>query len=168
VRGVLRATVDVDGPVYIRVGRGAEKDVYDEVPAFEHGKFVKLSEGTDATLIGTGLGVRAALDAADLLAKEGVSVRVLDAVYLKPLDVGAVLDAARDTGAILTIEEHNPHGGLGGAVAEVLAEAGLGVKFRRHALPDDYALVAPPTHLYRHYGLTGEGVSTALKALLGR
>jgi transketolase len=166
VRAVLRSTVDVDGPVYVRVGRGAEKVVYEDVPTFEHGKFMKLREGADATLIATGIGVRAALDAADLLATDGVSVRVLDAVYIKPLDAEAVLAAARETGSILTVEEHNPHGGLGGAVAEVLAEAGLGVKFRRHALPDDYALVAPPTHLYRHYGLTGVGVATALKGLI--
>jgi len=168
VRGVLRSTVDVDGPVYIRVGRGAEKPVYDIVPSFDHGRFVRLREGTDATVIATGVGVRAALDAADLLARDGVSIRVLDAVYLKPLDREAVLAAARETGALLTVEEHNPHGGLGGAVAEVLAEAGLGVKFARHALPDGYALVAPPTHLYRHYGLTGEGVQAALMGLLFR
>lgn len=167
VRGVIRATVDVDGPVYIRVGRGAEKVVYDDVPEFQHGRFVKLREGDQASIIATGVGVRAALDAAELLAGEGVLVRVLDAVYLKPLDAEAVLAAARETGAILTVEEHNPHGGLGGAVAEVLAEAGLGIKFRRHALPDGYALVAPPTHLYRHYGLTGPGVAEALKQLIG-
>ena len=166
VRGLIRATVDVDGPVYFRVGRGAEKDVYDAVPAFAHGRFVKLREGADATIIATGLGVRAALDAATLLQQDGVSVRVLDAAYLKPLDGEAILAAARETGAILAVEEHNPHGGLGGAVAEVLAEAGAATRFRRHALPDDYALVAPPTHLYRHYGLTGEGVAKALKGLV--
>jgi len=166
VRGILRATVDVDGPVYIRVGRGAEKVVYDDVPTFEHGRFVTLRDGDDATVIATGLGVRAALDAAAALADEGISVRVLDAVYLKPLDSEAVLRAARETGAVLTVEEHNPNGGLGGAVAEVLAEAGAGVRFRRHALPDEYALVAPPTHLYRHYGLTGEGVAGAVRDLV--
>jgi transketolase len=168
IRGLLRATIDVDGPVYIRIGRGAEKTVYETPPAFEHGKFVALRDGTDATVIATGIGVRAALDAATLLAGEGVSVRVLDAAYVKPLDVEGVLAAARQTGAILTVEEHNPNGGLGGAVAEVLAEAGVGVRFKRHALPDDYALVAPPTHLYRHYGLTGDGVAKALKDLLAK
>jgi len=168
VRGLLRATVDVDGPVYLRVGRGAEKLVYQQVPVFEHGKWVRLRDGRDATLVATGIGVRAALDAAALLQAEGVSVRVLDAVYLKPLDSEAVLAAARETGAIVTIEEHNPHGGLGGAVAEVLAEAGVGVRFKRHSLPDDYALVAPPTHLYRHYGLTPGGVVGVVKGLIGR
>jgi transketolase len=168
IRAVLRATLDVDGPVYIRIGRGAEKTVYETPPTLTPGKFVTLREGVDATVIATGIGVRAALDAADLLAAEGLSVRVLDAVYLKPLDAEGVLAAARQTGAVLTVEEHNPNGGLGGAVAEILAEAGLGIRFARHALPDDYALVAPPTHLYRHYGLTGEGVAKALKTLLAR
>ncbi|MET0379389.1 MAG: transketolase C-terminal domain-containing protein [Spongiibacteraceae bacterium] len=166
VRGILRSTIDVDGPVYIRIGRGAEKVVYNEVPDFEFGRFVKLRDGRDVTIIATGLGVSAALDAADALNAEGISVRVLDAIYIKPLDVDAVIAAARETGAILTVEEHNPNGGLGGAVAEVLAEAGIGTRFRRHALPDDYALVAPPTHLYRHYGLTGAGVTTAVQELL--
>ncbi|MCK9544535.1 MAG: hypothetical protein M0R03_21150, partial [Novosphingobium sp.] len=94
--------------------------------------------------------------------------RVLDAAYLKPLDDDAVLAAARETGVILTVEEHNPHGGLGSAVADVIAASGIGIRFAKHALPDDYALVAPPTHLYRHYGLTGEGVAEALCALLRR
>lgn len=167
VRGLIRATVDVDGPVYLRLGRGAEKPVYDAVPAFEHGRFVRLADGSDATVIATGLGVRAALDAADLLRGQ-VSLRVLDAAYVKPLDAEAVLAAADETGAVLTVEEHNPNGGLGGAVAEVLAESGRAVRFSRHALPDAYALVAPPTHLYRHYGLTGQGVAAAVTSLLAR
>ncbi|NPT38503.1 transketolase family protein [Paraburkholderia xenovorans] len=166
VRGILRATVNVRGPVYIRLGRGVEPVVYDTVPKFEEGRFFRLREGTDATLIATGLGVRASLDAALALESEGLSVAVLDAVYVKPIDIDGVIDAANRTGAIMTVEEHNPNGGLGGAVAEVLAEAGIRAVFKRHALPDDYALVAPPTHLYRHYGLTAEGIAERLKALL--
>ena len=110
------------------------------------------------------------LDAADILADSAprLSVRVLDAAYIKPIDADAIRAAARETGAILTVEEHNPHGGLGGAVAEILAEGGIAVRFARHALPDEYALVAPPTHLYRHYGLTGDGIATALRTLIGR
>jgi len=165
-RGILRATLDAPGPVYIRTGRGADKQVYDHVPDFAPGRFQAIREGRHATIIATGVGVRPALDAAEALAAEGLSVRVLDAVYIKPLDREAILAAAVETGAVLTVEEHNPNGGLGGAVAEVLAEAGLGVRFRRHALPDDYALVAPPTHLYRHYGLSPEGIQQALLAVL--
>lgn len=166
VRGLLRATVDVPGPVYIRIGRGAEKPVYENVPQFEPGRFVRLREGEAATVIATGIGVKAAIDAADLLAAEGIAIRVLDAAWIKPIDTAAILAAAADTGGVLTVEEHNPHGGLGGAVAEVLAESGIATRFRRHALPDDYVLVAPPTHLYRHYGLSADGVAGAVRALL--
>jgi transketolase len=102
-----------------------------------------------------------------LLADERIDLRVLDAAWIKPIDQAEILAAARETGGILTVEKHNPNGGLGGAVAEIIAEAGIAVRFRRLALPDDYVLVAPPTHLYRHYGLTADGVSAAVKALLG-
>jgi transketolase len=118
------------------------------------------------TIIATGIGVHASLEAAKLLAAGGIDARVLDSVYLKPIDVEAILAAARETGSILTVEEHNPNGGLGGAVAEVIAESGLGIRFRRHSLPDSYALVAPPTHLYKHYGLTADGICDAAKMLL--
>ena len=170
IRGLIRSTIDIEGPVYIRIGRGAEKPVYDDVPDFTHGRFRTLRDGRDATIIATGIGVKAALDAADILADTAprLSVRVLDAAYIKPIDADAIRAAARETGAILTVEEHNPHGGLGGAVAEILAEGGIAVRFARHALPDEYALVAPPTHLYRHYGLTGDGIATALRTLIGR
>jgi transketolase len=168
VRGVLRATVDIPGPVYIRIGRGVEARVYEDVPVFEPGRFVRVREGGDVTIIATGLGVRAGLDAAEILAAKGISTRVLDAVFIKPIDAEAIVAAARETRAVLTVEEHNPNGGLGGAVAEVLAESGVGTRFRRHALPDGYALVAPPTHLYRHYGLDANGIAAAMMSLVTR
>lgn len=166
IRGLLRSTLDIDGPVYIRIGRGVEEEVYRQPPEFPVGKFIQVRAGSDATIIGTGLGVQAALAAATELGEQGWSIRVLDAAYLKPIDHEAILAAARETRAILAVEEHNPHGGLGGAVAEVLAESGERTAFRRHALPDTYALVAPPTHLYRHYGLNGAGVAEAMRRLL--
>lgn len=166
VRGLLRATVDVPGPVYIRIGRGAEKPVYTQVPKFEPGRFVSLREGTALTVIATGIGVKAAVDAADALMADGIAIRVLDAAWIKPIDKDAILAAATQTGGIITVEEHNPHGGLGGAVAEILAENGVATRFRRHALPDDYVLVAPPTHLYRHYGLSPDGIASAVREML--
>jgi transketolase len=167
IRALIRQTIDLDGPVYLRIGRGAEKPVYDEVPGFTPGKLHCLRDGGDVTLIATGIGVRAALDAAEFLDAEGTSAAVYDAAWLKPFDEQTVVDAAKDTGAIVTVEEHNPHGGLGTAVADALASAGLGCRFAKVALPDDYALVAPPTHLYRHYGLTGEGVAARVREVLG-
>lgn len=166
IRSLIRQTVDVDGPVYIRIGRGAEKPVYDAPPMFEPGMLRPLRQGGDIALIATGIGVRAALDAAALLADEGIGASVFDAAWLKPFDVDGVLAAARSNGALITVEEHNPHGGLGSAVADALAGAGVSCRFAKVALPDDYALVAPPTHLYRHYGLSGEGIAARAREVL--
>lgn len=165
-RAIIRATVDTPGPVYIRLGRGRERPVYESPPSLEHGRLVPVRDGTDVTVIATGIGVAAAVGAADLLADEGVSVRVLDAVYLKPFDADAVLTAARETRALLTVEEHTIIGGLGSAVAEVLALAGVSTRLAFHGFRDEYALIAPPTHLYRHYGFTPEGVAERVRAVL--
>jgi transketolase len=165
LRAVLRATVDHDGPVYIRMGRGREKPVYDAPPALEHGRFVRVRAGDDLTVIATGVGVHAALAAAELLEDDGLSIQVLDAVYVKPLDEAAILAAAEQTRAILVVEEHSVLGGLGGAVAQVLAVAGARTRLAVHGLPDEPALIAPPTHLYRHYGLSPDGVAGRLREL---
>ncbi|WP_322767698.1 transketolase family protein [Frankia sp. Cr1] len=167
-RAILRGTLDQDGPVYIRLGRGREKPVYDVVPALAPGRFATVREGTDATMIATGLGVQISLAAAHLLAADGIDVGVLDAVYLKPFDEEAVVAAAEQTGHLLTVEEHNVVGGLGAAVGDVLARHGLAPAFAVHGLPDDYALVAPPTHLYRHYGLDPTTVAARMRELLKR
>lgn len=166
LRALLRATVDTPGPVYVRMGRGRERPVHDEGLAPAAGRFHRLRDGRDLTIVATGLGVRAAMEAAEELASDGIEAAVLDALWLKPFDDAAVLQAARETGGILTVEEHSTTGGLGGAVSEVLAQAGAAVPFARHGMPDEYALVAPPTHLYRHYGLTGQGVAERARALL--
>lgn len=165
-RAILRSTIDVDGPVYIRLGRGREKPVYDEVPVATLGRFLRPRDGSDVTVLATGIGVRAALDAALALESEGIDVRVLDAVFVKPLDSEAIVAAANETAGILVVEEHTRFGGLGGAVAEVIALAGLRTRFGILALPDEYVLVAPPTHLYRHYGLTAEGIASRVRSLL--
>jgi transketolase len=166
LRALLRTTVDVPGPVYIRFGRGREKTVYEAPPPLEHGHFVTVRPGGDATLIATGISVRAGLDAAELLAAEGIDLRVLDAVYVKPLDEDAILAAAAETAVIVTSEEHSVLGGLGGAVAEVLAANGAATRLHRHGIDDEYSLIAPPTHLYRHYGFSGEGLAQVVREAL--
>jgi transketolase len=166
LRALLRATIDTPGPVYLRLGRGRERPVHDDDVTLLPGRMHRLRDGRDLTIIGTGLGTYAAVEAAALLSQEGIEARVLDALWLKPLDADQVVDSARETGAILTVEEHSTVGGLGGAVSEILCDAGEAVPFVRHGMPDDYALVAPPTHLYRHYGLTGEGVAARARDLL--
>ncbi len=165
LRAVLRHTVDTEGPVYVRFGRGREKPVYDSPPELERGRFFTVREGGEATIICTGTSVRASLDAAETLAAEGIDVAVLDAVYIKPLDEEAILAAAA-RGPILVSEEHTVIGGLGGAVCEVLARNGISVPIDLHGLEDEYALIAPPTHLYRHYGFTGDGLAERMRDLL--
>jgi transketolase len=163
----LRASVDHPGPIYFRLGRGREDPVYERPPAgFAFGRAISLRPGSDAAILACGLPVAAALEAAEMLAAgDGLSVGVIDVHTVKPLDAEAVLEAAA-TGAILTVEEHNVYGGLGGAVAEVLAEAGLRCRFRRHGIRDEYALIGPPLALYAHYGLDAAGIARELRALL--
>jgi transketolase len=105
--------------------------------------------------------------AADALAAEGIHARLLDMHTIAPLDRDAILAAARETGGILTVEEHNVTGGLGGAVAEVLADAGIGIRFRRHGVPDEYVPVGPPLALYAHYRLDGPGIATVAREWIG-
>ena len=163
----LRASVHYPGPIYFRLGRGREKPVYDHPPAdFAFGRAITMREGHDAAILATGLPLQAALEAAETLtAEDGLSVRVIDLHTVKPLDVNAVL-AAASTGVVLTVEEHNILGGLGSAVAEVLAEAGARCRFRRHGIRDEYALIGPPLALYAHYGLDGPGIARVLRDLL--
>ncbi len=163
----LKVSVSYPGPIYFRLGRGREKPVYKQPPAdFAFGRAITKRDGRDATILTTGLPLKAALEAADVLETEdGLSVRVTDVHTVKPIDVDAVLKAAT-TGAVLTVEEHNIIGGLGSAVAEVLAEAGARCRFRRHGLPDEYALIGPPLALYAHYGLDAAGIARQLRELL--
>jgi len=167
----LRASVSHPGPIYFRLGRGRETPVYEQPPAdFAFGRAITKRDGRDATILTTGLPLKAALEAADILETEdGLSVRVTDVHTVKPIDVDAVLEAAT-TGAVLTVEEHNIIGGLGSAVAEVVAsltaEAGARCKFRRHGLPDEYALIGPPLALYAHYGLDAAGIARQLRELV--
>ena len=166
LRACVRATLDEPGPVYLRIGRGNDPAVHDPGLRIDRGRFVRIRDGNDATVIATGIGVHAAVQAADQLASDGFAVRVLDAVYLKPLDGDAIEAAARETGRIVVVEEHNVVGGLGTAVAETIALRGLTARITKLGIEDEYVLVAPPSHLYRHYGLTADGVAARLRALL--
>lgn len=163
---LLRSTVDVEGPVLIRVSEGIPHPVYSRVPTIERGRFVTVREGTDVTVIATGVGVYAAVEAADLLASEGISVAVLDAAYLKPFDDEAVLKAAASS-VILTVEEHKITGGLGAATAEVLGRHGVAAKLDVLALPDEDLAVGVPAALLERYGLTPTGVTARIRRLVG-
>ncbi len=121
-RLAVKAAIEYNGPVYLRFGRLAVPTIFDESYKFEIGKGVEIAEGTDATIIATGLLVPAALEAKKLLAEQGISARVVNMATIKPIDEEIIIKAAKETGAIVTAEEHNIIGGLGSAVAEVLVE----------------------------------------------
>ncbi|MEU0468529.1 transketolase C-terminal domain-containing protein [Amycolatopsis sp. NPDC006131] len=168
LRSALRAAAGWPGPIYFRIGRGQDPDVYGaDDRAFTIGRAIEHSTGSDVTIIATGSMVHPALSAAATLNAEGISAGVLDMHTVKPLDTAAVSAAAARTPVILTVEEHSVLGGLGGAVAEVVAERGLGARVVRHGLRDEYALIGPPTHLYRHYGLDADGIARAARAAVG-
>lgn len=151
------------GPVYLRLGRAAVETVTDrEGYRFELGKAAELRAGGDAAVIATGLMVRAALAAAEELAGEGISARVLDMHTIKPLDREAVLRAARETGCIVTAEEHNIIGGLGGAVAEVVAEAAP-VPVLRVGVADVFGRSGEASQLLEKYGLTPAAVADTVR-----
>jgi len=168
LRAILRQSLDWPGAMYIRLGRGRDPEVYGEVPDdFRIGKAVRLREGTDLTIVATGSEVRASLDAADSLAENDIHARVVDMHTVDPLDRHEILAAAAETGAVLTVEEHNVTGGLGSAVGETLAEAGVGVRFRRHGAPDEHVVIGPPAALYNRYRLDAAGVESVARDLIG-
>lgn len=160
LEAVIRASADFDQPIYIRIGRGRDPVVYEGGTDFRFGKAHVHGFGEDLTIIACGIAVHAALEAAAAMNAEGRSVGVIDMASIKPLDRDAILEAAERSrrGRLMTVEEHNVLGGLGSAVAEVLADEGKGIKLKRHGIYDEYSLIAPPTHLYAHYKLDGAGI----------
>jgi transketolase len=166
IRAALTATIDHDGPIYFRLGRGREPVVYDALPAWKIGGSTVFAEGRHATVFAIGNLVSAALGARAILAKEGIDLGVVDSYSIRPIDEAPILAAARAHGVLLSAEEHNVTGGFGDAVASVLAAHGVGAKLSRIGLPDQYSLLGPPTHLYRHYGLDAEGVAARVRQAL--
>ena len=167
MRRAVKALLDYDGPAYLRLGRMAVESVTDETPGYEFtlGKAAMLRDGADVTLAATGLMVQRALAAAEMLAAKGVSARVLDFHTIKPLDTEAVLAAARETGCIVTSEEHSVIGGLGSAVASVCAE-NCPVPVVRHGVMDEFGRSGKALEVLEAYGLTAEVmVEKAMQAL---
>lgn len=166
----VRASVEWSGPVYIRIGRGFEPTYYkDDTYGFEIGKAVEIRPGTDITIIACGIAVLQAADAADLLKREeGLSVRVLNMHTIKPIDREAILKALTETRRIITFEDHNIIGGLGSAVAEVIAESGKGCAFEKVGIPDEFAIVGYPEDLYSHYGLDANSIAAKVRQVMGR
>ena len=164
-RAVLLYSEQHVGPMFLRISRLPVPRVLDEDYQFELGKAVQLREGTDVTLITNGVLVSRALEASDQLAAQGIHARVLNMSSIKPLDIEAILKAARETSRIVTAEEGFAAGGLGGAVAEVLA-LNHPVPMRILGLPDQFAPTGSAEFLLEHFGLTASGMCTAAKQLL--
>ena len=163
---LVRALVADNKPAYIRVGRNPVEDVYteDECP-FQMDRATWVRRGTDVTLVATGEMVRYAVDAADLLAEQGISATVLDMYCVKPLDAEAVIEAAGATRAVVTVEEHSPFGGLGAMVAQVVGEH-CPRPVKCLSLPDAPVITGTSPEVFAHYGLTGAGIAQTVAEFL--
>ena len=168
-RLATKAILDYEGPCYLRTGRCALETVTDSFVdyKFELGKAITLKDGSDVTIIACGLMVQEALKAEKLLAAEGVSARVIDMHTIKPIDKEAILKAAKETGAIVTAEEHNVIGGLGSAVSEVLSQNDS-VPMEFVGVKDAFGHSASPKVLLEKYGLTPEAIADAAKKAMSR
>ena len=165
-RKITEALVDYVGPVYVRMGRNAVRDVYtkNDVP-FDIGKANKIIEGKDMTIIGTGETVKIALEVGILLNERGISARIIDMHTIKPLDKEVIIKAAKETRHIITIEEHSIYGGLGGAVSEQVVQ-NFPVSMRIIGIPDEPAITGTSSEIFKHYGLTADNiVNIAVKML---
>lgn len=166
-RAMTRWAANYQGPVYMRTGRMSVPVIYDDRYRFELGKGSVLRDGADVTLMALGVMVHVCLEAADLLAQEGLAARVINLACLKPLDWELVVACARETGAVVTAEEHMVTGGLGSAVCEVLSEHHP-VPVKRVGLRDTFGISGKPDLLLKHYGLTAADVFAAAREVLAR
>ena len=163
-QAVLRAAQFV-GPVYIRLGRMAVEDIYDDSYEFELGKGVLLRDGKDVTVIATGMMVQEALKAAKILKEEGIDVRVINIHTIKPIDRDIIIKAAKETKLIVTAEEHSIIGGLGSAVLEVLSDE-CPVPVKRVGVLDTFGESGKPSDLLKKYKLTAEEIIIQTKEIL--
>lgn len=165
VEGALEAILDHKGPVYMRTGRSPVPSVLKADNGFRLGRGSVIKGGDDATIIATGIMVHRALAAAYVLEEEGLSVRVVNISTLKPIDEELIIDCAKETGRIVTAEDHNVMGGLGGAVAEVLSQRAP-VPMGMVGIRDTFAESGSPEDLAKKYGLTALDIAAKVKEVL--
>jgi len=165
---MVAASVDRPGPIYLRLGRGRDEGTYGPrapegyVPGAPH----LARHGRDLLIVATGLMVGRSLDAADQLSTDGVDASVLDVHTISPFPIDDVARAAAGHAMVLTVEEHNTVGGLGSMVAEAMLLGGVARPLVKHGVPDEYAIIGPPHHQYRYYGLDAEGIATVARRSL--
>lgn len=166
-RQALKAIIDYPGPVYVRLTRPNSPILFDDAYRFEVGKAVTVRDGHDVTVFSTGTQTARAFEAAEMLAGEGIEVHLVHVPTIKPLDVESIVGAAQKSGLVLTTEEHTIVGGLGGAIAETLAEhAPLPVK--RHGLQDVFGESGPNDALLDKYGIASDKVAEAIREFMVR
>jgi len=163
---VIRQSVDRPIPIYIRFGKAPLYDLNAPTTIFELGKSITLRDGKDIAFIATGESVTHAVLAAGALAESGVSSRVISMHTVKPLDTQAILKAGRACRAIVTVEEHSIFGGLGEACAAVLMQAGISIPFQIAAFPDEHTVTGSQADIFRHYGISMEGLAQRAQTLL--
>lgn len=166
-KAVIKWAADYVGPVYVRLGRAGVADVTPDGYEFKPGKATTLRDGQAATIIACGALVGPAMEAAETLASEGIDVRVINMASIKPLDTEAVTKAAKETGAIVTAEEHNIYGGLGAAVAEAVTET-IPVPVERVGVKDTFGESGTPKELMAKYGLSAEFIVAAVRKVIAR
>jgi transketolase len=165
MREMIKAIVDIPGPFYVRGSRVKFPYITGDDYQFEIGKGTILREGNDVSLIGTGLMVSKCLEAAELLAQEGISARVVNISTIKPVDEDLLVDCASKTNGIVTVEEHSIIGGLGSAVAEVLCEKSPAF-IQRVGLKDVFGMSGDADNLLEHFGLTPSNIVAAARNVL--
>ncbi len=165
---MVKTAIETDGPMYIRLSRDAAPDCHPEGAKFEMGKGMVVREGSDVTIIACGLMVSTAVAAAEKLAEKGIQARVVDMYCIKPIDAELIETCAKETGAVVTAEEHSVIGGLGGAVAEVLAKAGCAVPTEMVGMQDCHGESGPYAALLKKYGLDADAVAAAAERAVSR
>ncbi|MBQ8377753.1 MAG: transketolase family protein [Oscillospiraceae bacterium] len=167
-KAAVEAAILHNGPVYMRFGRLAAPVINDkETYKFELGKGIKLRDGKDITIVATGLMVAEAVEAAKTLAEEGIDARVINIHTIKPIDKDIIVEAAKETGAIVTVEEHSVIGGLGSAVCDVLAE-NYPAKVTKIGVNDEYGYSGPAVDLLKKFGLCASNIVDTVKKVLNK
>lgn len=165
-RAVIEAAIHHPRPLYIRFGKQAMPNLHSPETPFEIGKAIVLSEGSDVTLIAIGETVPRAVQAARLLSEAGISAGVISMHTLKPFDEAAVIRAAQQSKALITVEEHSVYGGMGSTVAMLLMQRQLYRPLKIVGFPDEYTVTGSQNEIFAHYGITGEGLAETAKKLL--
>ena len=165
---MVKTAIEVKEPMYIRLSRDAAPDCHPADAKFELGKGMVVREGSDVTIIACGLMVSTAITAAEALGAKGISARVVDMYCIKPIDAELIEKCAKETGAVVTAEEHSVIGGLGGAVAEVLAKAGCAVPTEMVGMQDRHGESDPYKDILHKYGMDAEAVAVAAEKAVSR